>query len=358
MPFTRNQKIAAFVVTGALVLGLVILGIYLATSKSTSKPSSPTKQTSTTKPNGAAEEKKVDCIGNCTGKICGPDGCGGSCGTCPDGKVCSPDGKKCADCTRDCTGKICGPDGCGGSCGTCKDGNTCFSDGTYCGCLPDCDGKVCGLNGCGGLCGTCPDGKVCSWSDGKTCRDCTDCTGKICGNDDCVNVNACGTCPDGRMCSPDGKSCSNPPEIYYYNPNTGGEYTKISADAYSTNAPNNAYVAGVNQVYDEYRMDDGLDSCYLGWTSNSFGSGKNYLTIVNPYRTQIPGSTFCSTPNTNNINKDPSTSKPYEDKTQSAGLYLYGVKPNLPDCNNSKPNNSGIPCVGRYNKYRMSKYDP
>ena len=273
MPFTRNQKIAAFVVTGALVLGLVILGIYLATSKSTSKPSSPTKRTSTTKPNGAAEEKKVDCIGNCTGKICGRDGCGGSCGTCPDGKVCSPDGKNCADCTPDCTGKICGPDGCGGSCGTCKDGNTCFSDGTYCGCLPDCDGKTCGLNGCGGLCGTCPDGKVCSYSDGN-CRDCTDCTGKICGNDDCVNINACGTCPDGRMCSPDGKSCSNPPEIYYYNPNTGGEYTKTSADTYS-NTPGNVPVATYQQVLDEYK-DYGLDSCYLGWTSNSFGVGKNF----------------------------------------------------------------------------------
>ena len=78
--------------------------------------------------------------------------------------------------------------------------------------------------------------------------------------------------------------------------------------------------------------------------------------MVNPYKTQIPGSTFCSTPNTNNISKDPSTSTSYQ--AQSAGLYLYGVKPNLPDCNNSKSNNSGIPCVGRYNKDKMSKYDP
>lgn len=28
-------------------------------------------------------------------------------------------------CKRNCTGKTCGPDGCGGSCGTCKIGQTC-----------------------------------------------------------------------------------------------------------------------------------------------------------------------------------------------------------------------------------------
>ncbi len=35
------------------------------------------------------------CDGKCAGKVCGDDGCGGSCGTCPVGHPCSPDGTKC-----------------------------------------------------------------------------------------------------------------------------------------------------------------------------------------------------------------------------------------------------------------------
>lgn len=34
-----------------------------------------------------------DCTANCTGKSCGDDGCGGICGTCPDGKDCSIKGE-------------------------------------------------------------------------------------------------------------------------------------------------------------------------------------------------------------------------------------------------------------------------
>ena len=64
---------------------------------------------------------------------------------------------------HNCTDKECGPDGCGGSCGTCPDGTTCSDDiqspdvGTLpqgvCMCLPDCKDKDCGSDGCGGDCG-------------------------------------------------------------------------------------------------------------------------------------------------------------------------------------------------------------
>jgi hypothetical protein len=59
----------------------------------------------------------------CLGRTCGDDGCGGSCGTCPGGKACSPDGACLGTCTPSCDGKACGDgDGCGGQCGSCDGG--------------------------------------------------------------------------------------------------------------------------------------------------------------------------------------------------------------------------------------------
>ncbi len=104
------------------------------------------------------------CTPDCTGKECGDDGCGGSCGTCEDGFVCQ-DGQ-CVGCTPDCTGKECGDDGCGGSCGTCDDPAKpiCNAQGICEACTPNCDGKECGDDGCGGSCGDCtdPNKPVCS----------------------------------------------------------------------------------------------------------------------------------------------------------------------------------------------------
>jgi parallel beta-helix repeat protein len=70
-------------------------------------------------------------------------------------------------CTPDCSGKNCGDDGCGGSCGTCSGGQTCVS-GVCTGCTPDCTGKNCGDDGCGGSCGTCSGGQICNIG---TCED-------------------------------------------------------------------------------------------------------------------------------------------------------------------------------------------
>ena len=48
-----------------------------------------------------------------------------------------------AACFPSCTDKVCGTDGCGGSCGTCEDGNLCEADGT---CVPAAEvtGNLCG----------------------------------------------------------------------------------------------------------------------------------------------------------------------------------------------------------------------
>ncbi len=85
------------------------------------------------------------CACECAGGTCCADGCnydpsGTQCGTC---KACNgagsctanqPNGTPCADgecvngvctCVPDCSGKVCGPNGCGGFCGTCSDGKQC-----------------------------------------------------------------------------------------------------------------------------------------------------------------------------------------------------------------------------------------
>jgi len=93
----------------------------------------------------------------CTGKVCGDDGCGGSCGDCGDGQICKLDGS--CVCIPNCDGKECGSDGCMGECGTCPTNSYCLSG--ECVCTPDCSGKVCGLDGCGGTCGWCDAGTEC-----------------------------------------------------------------------------------------------------------------------------------------------------------------------------------------------------
>lgn len=67
------------------------------------------------------------CLPNCTGKVCGSDGCGGSCGSCKANEVCQ--GGACL-CIPDCSGRECGTDGCGGSCAPgCAEGVHCLDNG-------------------------------------------------------------------------------------------------------------------------------------------------------------------------------------------------------------------------------------
>jgi hypothetical protein len=84
-------------------------------------------------PGGDAQLPGPGCAPACSGRACGDDGCGGSCGTCAGGARC--DGAfQCVPaqtaCVPSCGGKACGDDGCGGSCGTCAVGTTCSSGGT------------------------------------------------------------------------------------------------------------------------------------------------------------------------------------------------------------------------------------
>ena len=132
------------------------------------------------------------CQPQCQGKVCGPNGCGGSCGDCQAGSKCDAGacvgsvvdaGKPPTDsgatldagCQPQCQGKVCGANGCGGSCGQCGGGASCDGAGQCVGappvdagqgdggaCLPMCGGKTCGDDGCGGTCGVCIGGQTCS----------------------------------------------------------------------------------------------------------------------------------------------------------------------------------------------------
>lgn len=137
------------------------------------------------------------CVATCSGKTCGSDGCGGTCGVCTAGNVCSqgtcvPGG----GCTAACSGKGCGDDGCGGVCGVCGSGQSCIA-GLCKTCAPSCAGKDCGDDGCGGTCGTCASGESCKAglcdATGAPCL--PSCAGKVCGDDGCGGTCgvACGT---------------------------------------------------------------------------------------------------------------------------------------------------------------------
>jgi len=68
-------------------------------------------------------------------------------------------------CVPNCEGKECGPDRCGGTCGTCEGTDFC-GDASVCEpCVPNCEGKACGDDTCGGVCGDpCGAGEVCDAS--------------------------------------------------------------------------------------------------------------------------------------------------------------------------------------------------
>ena len=156
--------------------------------------------------------KPGHCDAQCDGMACGYDGCGGLCGSClswcstpsdPQDKLPYEKLELCVDggclpeCCPECWGKECGPDGCGGSCGTCELGDICLA-GQCNECKPSCLGMECGDDGCHGLCGECPAGFYCSeWrcEEGE-CE--AECEGLECGYDGCGGL--CGNCRDGAFC--------------------------------------------------------------------------------------------------------------------------------------------------------------
>jgi len=186
------------------------------------------------------------CTPNCKGRECGPDGCGGVCGKCSEGKSCQNghcvgyypercsgpnepsaptcypglDEKGCCDAAS--RAVFCGPDGalycvdCGGGVCGLKDGELACVEGkestealcTGGPCVPACHGKECGPDGCGGVCGVCKEGAVCE--DGR-CRCNASCKDKECGPAAPCG-GTCGYCKGGKVCV-DGHCVLPPPEV-------------------------------------------------------------------------------------------------------------------------------------------------
>jgi hypothetical protein len=141
------------------------------------------------------------CTPECEGTVCGPNGCGGTCGDCPQGTACGLDGLCEVSCTAACDGKVCGDDGCGDTCGACPGGLSCNAAGLCVddGCTANCQGKVCGDDGCGGSCGpACGPGQSCQG--GQCVQGGCDpvCDWVECGDDGCGG--SCGTCGFGQEC--------------------------------------------------------------------------------------------------------------------------------------------------------------
>jgi hypothetical protein len=120
---------------------------------------------------GTRAPSSICCVRNNPGGPCnGTAGacCSAGCPGCPTGQTCTTTGC----CTPDCAGKMCGDDGCGGSCGTCTSPDTCENGQCTCvtpplpppgpnlvvcfcndGSQPSfCTGPLCNTGGCDGAC--------------------------------------------------------------------------------------------------------------------------------------------------------------------------------------------------------------
>jgi len=154
------------------------------------------------------------CEGGCNAQTC--EGCCLGDGTCMAGDSkdqCGADGKTCAYCAGAqeeclagscvclplCDGKECGPDGCDGSCGSCPAGSTCDGDGL-------CQ-ETCG-NGVVDPGEDCEDDVECD--DGQVCLQCK-CTDLV----PCTPQNAAEVCEDGHQCTTD--SCVDGACVHFAN---------------------------------------------------------------------------------------------------------------------------------------------
>jgi hypothetical protein len=150
------------------------------------------------------------CTPNCLGKVCGSDGCGGSCGTCDVGENCE-EGKCVSPCTSLCSlgDKRCVGQNSFQECGD-FNGDSCYEWGTS----RNCDfGKICSEGVC--VSGECEP----SWS----CSSWTDCVDFL-RKRTCKDLNGCETLKNipvtEESCGPDYEYDNETGE--YYDSKTGG----------------------------------------------------------------------------------------------------------------------------------------
>ncbi|GMV44414.1 MAG: hypothetical protein AMXMBFR64_61300 [Myxococcales bacterium] len=135
--------------------------------------------------------------------MCGPDGCGGSCGGCGgaeacDGLACAPVGGPCGALppTGVCNGVVLSlcVDGalaavdCGSASLLCDwNPEASTHDCVVTACAPTCTGRECGDDGCGGACGGCEPGVGCDGASG------------LCGETGCGDLTEAGRCQGNTL---------------------------------------------------------------------------------------------------------------------------------------------------------------
>jgi hypothetical protein len=303
-----------------------------------------------------------NCPDKCNGINCG-DGCSACTSTCPSGSCIGGSCSGGYTCLDKCNGINCG-DGCSACTGTCPSGS-CI--GGSCKADPNPDCYAAGQDPFGTPPGPCDIGKKLKCCDGTSfcladngkgyiCKDtATVKTTDRCDKNKNVPLPTCSSLP---KCLGSRQFCPNPSnekEPYFFNA-TSNQYTYTCDNALNlelgTSMPDTT-LATDTQVMAEFDLPvDGLDSCNLGWTVDAIGRCR----MLNPYKTARgdtgsgSGCTFIpSDPYRPNGVKSP------EYNLDKGGLWLYGVKPNLPDCNSTVPAGAKF-CVGKYNPNKISKY--
>jgi hypothetical protein len=178
-----------------------------------------------------------------------------------------------SSCVSECTKRICGSDGCGGSCGTCALPASCDDDsgtcqecaGENCGCMPNCQRKVCGSDGCGGSCGTCDE-------DGEQCAEDGHCRRTTCGND---VLEGGEECDGGENCTDDCRRFNNAEITCFSGPSSADqiEGCKRCACLKCTQPTLDCYLSGeavrdaACRIISECGVEQGcagLDACICG----------------------------------------------------------------------------------------------
>ena len=149
-----------------------------------------TQGSGSSSPGAGQRPAPAPCQPSCTGVECGDDGCGGSCGSCPEAAPFCSGGLCATSCVPQCSGRECGDDGCGGSCGLCGADLSCSGDGI---CVSLCGDGLCASSEscatCASDCGDCPGGECTD-----TCESLGYSCGEICGQ-------SCGSCAAGQTCT-------------------------------------------------------------------------------------------------------------------------------------------------------------
>lgn len=147
---------------------------------------------------------------------CGPANCGGCCdaaGACllVDPSVCAGPGSACStcntQCTPECTDRVCGGDGCGGTCGTCPAGQGCSTSG-------ECVTNV--VDGCmgvtaAGICESATTVKLCTVATGNA--EPTLSTYSCQGGESCQTVGGKAACVLTGNCREGETKCTSPTQL-------------------------------------------------------------------------------------------------------------------------------------------------